>query len=80
MMSCVGVLWDADDPSAAIGFKDYKAAAQPMKIGFQSLEIRGTNPDWEGTSQAAAKGHVTRSSQLGIPCSHITENRLRSLP
>jgi hypothetical protein len=58
MMSCVGVLWDADDPSAAIGFKEYEAAAQPMTIGFQSLEIRRPNPDSEGTFQAAAKGHV----------------------
>jgi len=58
MMSRVGVLWDADDRSAAIGFKEYEAAAQAMKIGFQSLEIRGPNPDWEGTFQAAAKGHV----------------------
>ena len=58
MMSRVGVLWDADDRSAAIGFKEYEAAAQAMKIGFQSLEIWGPNPDWEGTFQAAAKGHV----------------------
>ena len=41
---------------SAIGFKEYEAAARALKIEFQSLEVRGPNPDLEGAFQAAAKG------------------------
>jgi putative ABC transport system substrate-binding protein len=57
-ISRVGVLWDADDPDAAIGFKEYEAAARALKIPLQSLEVRGPNPDFEGAFQAAAKGRA----------------------
>ena len=57
-ISRVGVLWDADDPAAAIDFKEYEAAARALKIQLQSLEVRGPNPDLEGAFQAAAKGRV----------------------
>ena len=58
-ISRVGVLWDADDPGAAIGFKEYEAAARALKIQLLSLEIRGPNPDLEGAFQAAAKGRAS---------------------
>jgi ABC-type uncharacterized transport system substrate-binding protein len=58
-MSRVGVLRDADDPSAAIGFKEYEAAARALKVQLQSLEIRGPNPDLKGAFQAAAKGRAS---------------------
>jgi len=58
-ISHVGVLWDADDPDAAIGFKEYEAAARALKIQLQSLEVRGPNPDLEGGFQAAAKGRAS---------------------
>jgi len=54
-ISRVGILWDADDPAAATGFKEYEAAAPALKIQLQSLEVRGPNPDLEGAFQAAAK-------------------------
>ena len=54
----VGVLWDADDPDAAIAFKEYEAAAPALKIQLQSLEVRGPNADLEGSFQAAAKGRT----------------------
>jgi ABC-type uncharacterized transport system substrate-binding protein len=54
----VGVLWDADDPDAAIAFKEYEAAAPALKIQLQSLEVRGPNADLEGSFQAAAKGRA----------------------
>jgi len=57
-VSRVGVLWDTDEASAAIGFKEYEAAAHAMKIQLQSLEVRGPNPDLEGAFQAAAKGRA----------------------
>ena len=58
-ISHVGVLWDADDPDAAIGFKEYEAAARALKIQLQSLEVRGPNPDLEGAFQAAVKGRAS---------------------
>jgi putative tryptophan/tyrosine transport system substrate-binding protein len=55
----VGVLGDADEENAAIGFKEYEAAARALKITLQSLGVRGPNPDFEGVFQAAAKGRVS---------------------
>ena len=52
----VGVIGDADEESVAIGFKEYEAAARALKITFQSLGLRGPNPDFEGVFQGAAKG------------------------
>jgi putative ABC transport system substrate-binding protein len=56
-ISRVGVLWEPDAPAAAISFKEYEAAARPLRIQLQSLEVRGPN-DMEGAFQAATKGHV----------------------
>jgi putative ABC transport system substrate-binding protein len=58
-ISRVGVLWNADDPDAAIGFKEYETAARAPKIQLQSLEVRGPNPDLEGAFQAAVKGRAS---------------------
>src|SRR5262245_5331923 len=52
-MSRVAVLWDA--AGSGIGFKEYEAAAQALKIQFHSLEVRGSNPDLEGAFQTAIK-------------------------
>jgi len=57
-MSRVGVLWEADNSGAAIGFKEYEAAARALKIQLQSLEVRPPKPDLEGAFQAAAKEHA----------------------
>jgi putative ABC transport system substrate-binding protein len=57
-ISHVGMLRDADDPSAAIGFKEYEAVARALKVQLQSLEVHGPNPDLEGAFQAAAKGRA----------------------
>jgi putative ABC transport system substrate-binding protein len=54
-ISRVGVLGE----TAAIGFKDYEAAAHALKIQFLSLEVRRSNPDYEGAFQAAVKGRVS---------------------
>lgn len=37
-MPRVGVLWDANAPGSAIGFKEYEAVARALKIQLQSLE------------------------------------------
>ena len=55
-VSRVGVLWAGDDEGSAIGFKDYEAAARALKIPFQSLAVRGPNPDLESAFGEVAKG------------------------
>ena len=58
-ISRVGVLWDGNGaPGVAIAFKEYEAAARSLKLEFQSLEVRGPDPDVDGAFQAAAKGRV----------------------
>jgi len=57
-MSRVGVLWDADAPGSAIGFKEYEEAARTLKVRLESLEVRGPEPDLEGAFQAATKGRA----------------------
>ena len=52
--SRVGILWSGSGG----GFKGYEAAAQTLKIPFQSLEVRTPNPDLEGVFQAAKKGRA----------------------
>src|SRR5215831_2610822 len=39
-MSRVGVLWEANNSGAAIGFQEYEAASRALKIQLQSLEVR----------------------------------------
>jgi putative tryptophan/tyrosine transport system substrate-binding protein len=58
-ISRVGVLRGVDDPAAAMGFKEYEAAARALKIQLLSLEVRGPHADLEGAFQAAAKGRVS---------------------
>src|SRR5262249_51654350 len=71
-----------------IGVKEYEAAAREMKIGFQSLEVSGHNPDFEGAFQTAAKGRVNalitvRTAVLNRYAKQIAElaikNRLPSM-
>src|SRR5215468_10450779 len=56
--SRVGVLWETDNPAAAIAFKEYEAAARALKIQLQSLQVRGPNPDLEGALETAVKSRV----------------------
>jgi putative ABC transport system substrate-binding protein len=58
-ISRIGALWDKSDAtSAALGFKEYQAAATGLKTPLQSLEVEGPNPDLEGAFQTAAKAQV----------------------
>jgi putative tryptophan/tyrosine transport system substrate-binding protein len=41
-----------------VDFQSYEAAARPLKLQLQSLEVRGPNPDFEGAFQAAGQGRV----------------------
>jgi putative ABC transport system substrate-binding protein len=54
-MPRVAVLWNADEPGAAIALKEYEAVARALKIELQALGVRVPNPDFDGAFQAAAK-------------------------
>jgi len=64
-ISRIGVLWDG--PTAKVAFKEYDAAARPLKIHLQSLEVRGPDPDLEGAFQAATKEHASALITLRSP-------------
>jgi ABC-type uncharacterized transport system substrate-binding protein len=87
-ISRVGVLWDADEASAAIGFKEYQTAARALKIQLQSMEVRGPKPDLEGAFRDAAKEHARaiiaiRNGLLNLHLERIGElaikNRMPSM-
>ena len=74
-LSRVGVLLDADNPTAGMAFKDYEAAARALKIPLQSLEVRGSNPDFEKALQARAKARV--SALIMLRNALLIDNRKR---
>jgi putative ABC transport system substrate-binding protein len=87
-ISRVGVLWDSGAPGPAIASKEYETAARNLKLEFQSLEVRGPEPDLEGAFQAAAKGRanaliVVRNSTVDLHAKRIVDftikNRLPSV-
>jgi putative ABC transport system substrate-binding protein len=53
-ISRVGILWSGSGG----GFKGYEAAAQTLKIPFQSLKVRTPNPDFEGVFQTAKQSRA----------------------
>jgi len=57
-ISRVGVLWDADGPGPAIAVKEYEEAARAFKLEFRSLAVRGPDPDFNGTFQAAKSARL----------------------
>ena len=58
-ISRVGVLVDADSTASATVLKDYEAAARALKITLQAVEVRSSNPDFEGAFHAAARERVS---------------------
>jgi putative ABC transport system substrate-binding protein len=58
-ISRVGVLVDADSTASATVLKDYEAAARALKITLQAVEVRSSNPDFEGAFHAAAQERVS---------------------
>jgi putative ABC transport system substrate-binding protein len=66
-ISRLQILWNADSAGASVGFKEYEAAARTTKVGLQSLEARGPNPDLDGAFQAAAKGRANGLITISNP-------------
>jgi putative ABC transport system substrate-binding protein len=58
-LSRVGVLVDADSAASATVLKEYEAAARALKITLQAVEVRSSNPDFEGAFHAAAQERVS---------------------
>jgi putative tryptophan/tyrosine transport system substrate-binding protein len=59
-ISRVGLLWSATPGAEAqTAAPNYEAAARAMKIQFQSLEVRGPDPDLGGAFRAASKGRAS---------------------
>lgn len=56
--SRIAILWDDSNEGSIVGFKEYKAVANALRIKLQSLSIRGSNPDFDGVFQAAVKGRA----------------------
>jgi len=67
-ISRIGILWNADNSSAAIAFKEYEATASALKIQLQSLEVRGSNPDLEGAFQAVVKERASAVAPALLKC------------
>ena len=58
-LSRVGVLVDADSAASATALQDYEAAARALKITLQAVEVRSSNPDFEGAFHAAVQARVS---------------------
>jgi putative tryptophan/tyrosine transport system substrate-binding protein len=56
--SHVAVIWDPDSAGSSLRFNEIKAAAQTLGVKLQSLEVRGSNPDFESALKTATKGKV----------------------
>ncbi len=78
-ISRVGVLWDAGGQSAAIGFKEYEAAARALKIPLQSLGVRKPNPDFEGVFRAAVKGRTNALIMIRNPLLTSNQKQIANL-
>ena len=57
-LSHVGVLRDADSQRGAIALKEYEIAGTALKIKVQAVDVRGHDPDFEGSFQTAAKRRI----------------------
>jgi ABC-type uncharacterized transport system substrate-binding protein len=55
-ISRVGVLWATPTNPGRTGFEEYEAAARALKIPLLSLEVSGSNPDFDRAFKAASKG------------------------
>jgi putative tryptophan/tyrosine transport system substrate-binding protein len=73
MASRVGYLLDADSGAAGARFKEYEAAARPLKVSLQSLPVRRQNPNFERAFQTAVKERA--DAFITVRSSLFTDNR-----
>ena len=67
----VGIVVDAREPVAAIGYRDYEAPARALQVELRSLEVRGPNPDLDAAIRGAlewrAEALIIITSSLLFP-------------
>jgi putative tryptophan/tyrosine transport system substrate-binding protein len=78
-VSRVGVLVDANMTELATALEDYETAASALKIQLQSLRVRGSNPDFEGAFQAAAKARVSALITVNVSLFNRYPKRIADL-
>jgi len=78
-ISRVAVLWNADEPGAAIAFKEYETSARALKIQLQSLDVRGPTPDLDGAFQTAAKGRANALIAVTTAALFLRQKRIADL-
>jgi len=66
-VSHVLILGDPSSPSHAIGWKETEIAAKSLGVQIQSLEVRPSNPDFEGIFSGIARDHANALLTLSQP-------------
>ena len=77
--SHVAVIWDPDSPGSSLRFKEIKGAAQILGVKLQSLEVRGSNPDFESALKTATKGQAQGLVVSDTPIYRMHRTRLVNL-
>jgi len=74
--SHVAVIWDPDSVGSSLRFKEIKDAAQTLGVKLESLEVRGSNPDFESALKTATKGQVQGLVVASTPIYRTHRTRL----
>ena len=77
--SRVGFLLQADSPGAVVRLKEYEAAARPLKMELQSLNVQTQNPDFATAFQSAGKERVTGLITVRDALFHRFQKRIAEL-
>jgi putative ABC transport system substrate-binding protein len=77
--SRVAVIWDRDGAGSSLRFTEIKGAAQALGIELQSLEVRGSNPDFESALKTATKGGAQGVVVAATPIYRAHRTRLANL-
>jgi ABC-type uncharacterized transport system substrate-binding protein len=75
----VAVIWDPESPGASLRFTEIKGAAKTLGFKLQSLEVRGSNPDFESALKTATKVQVQGVVVAGTPIYRAHRTRLVNL-
>jgi putative tryptophan/tyrosine transport system substrate-binding protein len=65
-----------DSAGSSLRFKEIKAAAQTLGVKLESLEVRGSNPDFESALKTATKGQVQGLVVASTPIYRTHRTRL----
>ena|SRR5689334_8972190 len=77
-ISRTGIIWNPENPSSTIAFKETRDAAQALGMQLQSLEVRGPK-DFEAALQAATKRQATAVNVVSDALMFSNRKRLLAL-